>query len=99
MTGEQKHNISGLLYRLNSADAGSAWAEFIDRFAPLLMSVVCQFEYGQERSNECFLYVCEELCDQQFHRLKKFKSAGKASFDTWLGTVAINLCIDWHRKV
>ena len=78
---------------------GLAWAEFIEHFAPLLMNVVCQFEYGQERSNECFLYVCEELCDQQFHRLKKFKSAGKASFDTWLGTVAINLCIDWHRKV
>jgi len=98
MTGEQKHNISGLLYRLNSADAGSAWAEFIDRFAPLLMSVVCQFEYGQDRSNECFLYVSEKLCDQQFRRLQKFNTGGKASFNTWLGAVVFNLCVDWHRK-
>lgn len=98
MTGEQKHNVSEILYRLSSADAGSAWAEFIEHFAPLLMNVVSQFEYEQDRANECFLYVCEKLCDRQFHRLKKFNSAGKANFSTWLGTVAFNLCVDWHRK-
>ena len=98
MTGEQKHNISDLLHRLNSPDAGAAWAAFIDRYSPLIMKVLSQFEYGQDRGNECFLYVCEKLCDRQFQRLQKFNTAGTASFRNWLATVVFNLCVDWHRK-
>ena len=55
MTGEQKHNISDLLQRLNSTDASAAWAVFIDLFSALIMKTVSQFDYRQDRSNECFL--------------------------------------------
>ena len=87
-----------ILYRLNSADAGAAWAEFIDYFAPLIMNTAKQFEYEQNRVNECFIFVAEQLCDNRFQRLLKFNTAGKASFHTWLVTVVYNLCVDWHRK-
>ena len=98
MTDEQKHNISSLLHRLNSTGAGPAWAEFVDHYAPIIMSMVNQFEYGQDRSGECFLYVCEKLSDDGFGRLLKFNTRGQASFRTWLGTVLFNLCVDWHRS-
>ena len=98
MAGEQKQNISDLLHRLNSPAAGAAWAAFIDRYSAMIMKVLSQFEYGQHRGNECFLYVCEKLCDQQFQRLQKFNTAGPASFRNWLATVVFNLCVDWHRK-
>lgn len=98
MTDEQQHNISGLLQRLNSTDSGAAWAEFIDRYTPRIMNLVCQFEYEQERGSECFLYICEKLCEHRFRRLQKFNVHGKASFQTWLGAVVFNLCVDWHRS-
>lgn len=89
--------IENLLHRLNSADAGAAWAAFIDRYSGLIMKVVRQFEYGQERDTECFLHVCEKLCERRFRRLQKFDPGGDAKFPNWLGTVVFNLCIDWHR--
>lgn len=98
MTGEQNHNISDLLHRLNSAEAGAAWAEFIDRYTPQIIKIVCQFEYVQNRGNECYLFVCEKLCDHHFRRLQKFNAKGKANFNTWLGVVVFNLCVDWHRS-
>jgi RNA polymerase sigma factor (sigma-70 family) len=97
MTGTQKHSISDLLQRLNSADAGAAWVAFIDRFAPLMMKTVTQFDYRQDRSNECFVYICEKLSDQDFRRLQKFNTAGTSKFRHWLSTVVFNLCVDWHR--
>jgi hypothetical protein len=64
-----------LLYRLNSADAGAAWAEFVDYFAPLIMNTAKQFEYEQDRINECFIFACEKLCDDGFKRLLKFNTS------------------------
>ena len=87
-----------LLLGLNSADAGPAWAKFIDRFAPLIMKTARQFDYEQDRSSECFLHVCEKLCDNGFRRLLRFDPNGSATFHTWLGAVTFNLCVDWHRK-
>lgn len=90
--------IQDILHRLNSAEAGAAWAEFIDRFSPLIMSAVRQFEFQQERANECFLFVCEALCEKNFRRLLKFDTQGRARFSTWLGSVVYHLCVDWHRR-
>lgn len=89
--------IKALLHRLNGSDPGAAWAEFIDDHSPLILKVVYQFEYEQDRNEECFLYVCEKLCDDGFRRLLQFNTRGKASFRTWLGSVVFNLCVDWHR--
>lgn len=91
-------NTANLLRRLRSADAGSAWVEFLELYAPLIVGVASQFEYEQDRIHECFLYVCEQLNDAGFRRLLKFDTAGKAAFRTWLGSVVFNLCVDWHRR-
>jgi RNA polymerase sigma factor (sigma-70 family) len=87
-----------LLRRLNSVDAGAAWAEFLDRYSPLIMRVAAQIEFEQDRIDECFLYVCEKLSEDGFKRLLKFKTSGAAKLSTWLSTVVFNLCVDWHRR-
>jgi len=87
-----------LLHRLSSADAGPAWVEFLDRYSALIIQTASQFEYRQDRSSECFLYVCEQLNEDGFRRLLKFNTKRKAKFKTWLGTVVFNLCVDWHRR-
>jgi len=91
-------HVGGLLRRLKSPDAGAAWLEFLDRYAPLIMHAARQFEYEQDSVNDCFLYVCEQLNDNGFRRLLKFNTVGKATFRSWLGSVVFNLCVDWHRR-
>ena len=87
-----------LLRRLSSNDPGPAWVEFIDRYSAVIMQTASQFDRRQNRSNECFLYVCEQLYEDGFRRLLKFNTRGKANFKTWLGAVVFNLCVDWHRR-
>lgn len=90
--------IRALLHRLNSAEAGAAWAEFLDLYAQHIMGIAAQIEFEQDRLDECFLHVCEKLCENNFRRLLKFNPAGRATLRTWLGTVVFNLCVDWHRS-
>ena len=97
MANRPARTIEDLLHRLNTADAGAAWAAFIDRQSAMIMKVAAQFEYDTDRASECFLYVCEKLSERQFRRLQQFNVAGKASFNNWLATVVFNLCVDWHR--
>lgn len=94
---EKRKEVTALLQRLSSSDAGPAWVDFLDLYAPLIMKAARRFEYRQDRVDECFLYVCEQLNDSGFKRLLTFNTRGKASFQTWLGAVVFNLCVDWHR--
>lgn len=96
--GDEQQDTANLLHGLSSGDSGAAWAAFIDRYAPVIFRAVRQFEFEQERADDCFLYLCEKLCEQGFKRLLAFNTEGPASFPTWLGTVAYNLCVDWHRR-
>ena len=89
--------VADILNRLSSLDAGPAWVEFLDRYAQLIMNTANQFEYRSDRVDECFTFVCEQLNDNGFRRLLNFNTHGAAKFQTWLGTVVFNLCVDWHR--
>ena len=95
---QSDESVAQLLHRLGSHDAGAAWLEFLDLYAPLIMYTASQFEYEQSRINECFIYACEQLNDNGFRRLLKFNTGGQARFRTWLGSVVFNLCADWHRR-
>lgn len=95
---ESNSDVGKLLRRLRGADAGPAWVEFLDRYAQLIMNTAGQIEFGQDRIQDCFLFVCEKLCENGFRRLLSFNTSGNARFRTWLTTVTFNLCIDWHRR-
>jgi RNA polymerase sigma factor (sigma-70 family) len=89
---------SSLLRQLKSSEAWAAWAELLKRHGSLIMRTASQFDFEQERKNECFLFVSEKLSDDGFKRLLKYKRGRNTSFRTWLITVSFNLCVDWHRK-
>ena len=89
--------VEDVLRRLNSSDAGPAWAEFLDLYSGLIMKTASQFDCRQDQSNECFLFVCEKLVDDGFRRLLRYDTSSPCTFRTWLGTVVFNLCVDWHR--
>lgn len=96
--GSTRTPAADILRRLASADAGTAWVEFIDRYSPLIMKIAGRFEYRQGRARDCYLFVCERLCDDSFRRLLRFNPEGGSRFRTWLTTVVFNLCVDWHRR-
>jgi RNA polymerase sigma factor (sigma-70 family) len=91
-------DIRELLQRLSATGADAAWREFLARYSPLLMRVVRHYETSDVESTDCFVHVCGALSDERFRRLRAFRTDGTARFDTWLRTVASNLCVDWRRK-
>ena len=90
--------IGGLLTRLSAERADSAWAEFLERFSPLIMHVVRRYETDPGRATDCFIHVCGELSNNGFRRLLRFRPDGTARFQTWLSAVVSNLCVDWRRQ-
>ena len=89
---------ASLLSQLKTPNARAAWTEILNRYASLIMKTVSQFDYQQERKDDCFLFVCEKLFENDCKRLLNYDAKRNASFRTWLITVVFNLCVVWHRK-
>jgi RNA polymerase sigma factor (sigma-70 family) len=87
-----------LLARLSSPEAGAAWQHFLESYSSTIMLVASQFESHADRRNDCYLYVCERLCDDNFRRLMQYNPDGIARFRSWLKVVVTNLCIDFKRQ-
>jgi RNA polymerase sigma factor (sigma-70 family) len=90
--------VEQMLISLASEDWGQAWSDFLESYSPLILQVVHQFEHEEDRADECFLFVCEQLSTNRCWRLRRFKLGGPAKFSTWLRVVARNLCLDWRRR-
>jgi RNA polymerase sigma factor (sigma-70 family) len=86
-----------LLKQLRSRQPGDAWTVFLERYSPLLISVIRRFEHDQDAVEDCYLFVCEHLSRDGFRRLLRYQDDGRARFSTWLCVVTRNLCLDWHR--
>ena len=93
-----KREISDLHQRLSSDDAETGWASFLDDYGSLIYHIAGRYGHSPERVDDCFLYICEALCEDSYKRLRRFDVDGPASFKTWLRVVVNNLCIDWRRK-
>ena len=84
---------------LATANYGAAWQAFLRKYTSLILHVVRRHEADESRVMDMYLYVCEKLSESHFHRLRKFRTDGPATFSTWLTAVTRNLCIDWHRHM
>ena len=90
--------IEQILRQLTSPSADDAWGEFLEQYAAQIYQVVCHFQPDRDKASDCFQFICEQLIQNDFRRLRAFKADGAAKFSTWLRAVVRNLCIDWHRK-
>lgn len=96
MTGSDE--VEALLRDLDSAKSEFAWEKFVEDYGPVLLQVVHLFESDSESVHDCFMFICEKLVANRFHRLRKYSAREGARFTTWLHSVARNLCIDWQRS-
>lgn len=92
------HSIVELQESLRSSDAGTAWQNFLTEYSTVLYHTARAHAHDHDEAADCFLFLCEQLAQNNFRRLLKFNPKGPASFVTWLRVVARNLCMDWHRK-
>ena len=90
--------VTALLERLASGKGDAAWNEFLTGYSAVIARVIRRCGIAGHRADECFLHVCEALSEDGYHRLRRFRPDGAASFKTWLVAVAANLCIDWNRR-
>src|SRR5512135_1834446 len=91
-------SIAELLLGLGSRDPQPSWNSFLADYSALISQVVRWFGRDADEAGDCFLYVCEQLSRNRFHRLRCFHPEGRASFPTWLRAVVRNLCLDWYRR-
>lgn len=94
----ERHQVPRIVGKLRSSEAPAAWAEFLELYAPQILQIAKLFERDADRVGDCFLFVCEQLSQRRFRRLRRFRPRGEASFSTWLRVVVRNLCLDWHRR-
>ncbi|MGD8358244.1 MAG: sigma-70 family RNA polymerase sigma factor [Lysobacterales bacterium] len=97
MARAEDWSIEDLLERLATPAAGEAWKAFLRKFTPLLVSICQQYHHDEQRLRDCYLFVCEKLCDDAFARLRTYQKVQDARFSSWLRAVTANLCVDWLR--
>jgi len=96
-TSGPKRTALELVAALDSPDRDGAWRRFLERYAAQIHHIVGQSAGDADDRHDCFLYVCEKLCERRFRRLRGYRSEGSVNFRAWLGVVVANLCIDWQR--
>jgi len=93
----QGNSSTELLAQLRSRDRSKAWKQFLEVYSPVIMHIAGQYEYRSGGRNDCYLFICEKLSENDFCRLLSYQPEGSASFRSWLNVVIANLCIDWRR--
>jgi DNA-directed RNA polymerase specialized sigma24 family protein len=91
-------DIGLLQTALKSSDHEAAWVEFLECYAPIILQAVRYSIWDEERGNDCFVYVVEQLRAKRYRRLLQYRVDGGSSFSTWIRVVARNLALDWNRK-
>ena len=91
-------DISYLLSALAGPQSAKAWRQFIDSRAGQLMKIARYHTQIEDQAQDCFLHICEKLCENGFRRLLQFDEKRGVPFEAWLSTVANNLCHDWRRQ-
>ena len=96
---ERDEQIVSLLDGLAAAEARpGAWREFLDSYSSIILQVVRHYEPDDDRSGDCYVFVCEQLFRNGCRRLCRFDPNGPAKFTTWLRVVTRNLYLDWRRR-
>jgi DNA-directed RNA polymerase specialized sigma subunit len=86
----------GELLTLFQENAQSAWRLFIDRYANAIFSLIRSLGFDYDAAMDRFVFVCEKLCANDFHRLKTIRYAGShGDLTPWIRQVVKRLCINW----
>lgn len=94
----EKTWIRQFLQRLQSHESLEAWKEFLASYSCHIFEVIRLCEKDVDDIEDCFVFICEQLKNRRFRRLRQFRPDESATFSTWLSVVVRNLARDWRRK-
>ncbi len=88
------------ILQLFQTDSEKAWDVFIEKHADFIFTTLRRSGFDQDKASDCFIYICEKLCEKEFRRLKTIKYAGeKGDLMPWLKQVINHLSINWFWSV
>ena len=90
------HELEALIARIADGN-DEAWTTFVELVADLLWQVARGVERDRDAAADAFVHTCQRLRDRNGARLRTFDFRRAGRFDTWLRTVALNLCRDARR--
>lgn len=88
---------------VSRADEG-AWESFVRKYSRLIWSAVhktfrsSSFSYAREDAEDAYSGIFLSLLEDDFRRLRQFKSRNACSLSTYLTVVAVNHTIDYLRR-
>lgn len=94
---KQNEPVESLLTELADSRNSAAWRFFLRRYGPAIMSTARQHAPDPQDAQDCFIYICEKLCEDSCRRLRSFDPSRGGTFRTWLIATASNHCTDWCR--
>ena len=65
------------LLDLFHTDQEKAWDLFIEKHANFIFTNLRRTGFDHDGAMDCFVYVCEKLCEKHFRRLKTVEYAGQ----------------------
>ena len=97
MAAPPRDDLSRLIQLIRDG-SDAAWAEFVQRFSPLLLQAARTVERDRDAAADAFVFICERLRERRGARLASYDSTRPGSFETWLRAVALNLARDARRR-
>ena len=96
---EQSNPVIEQLKRLDSSEHEEAWSGFLEVYTPRILQIIRIQEQNEDNAKDCYVFVCEQLRQNRYQRLRRYCPESGASFNTWLSVVVRNLIIDWRRRI
>lgn len=90
--------LSSLLHARDDVSRERAWEQFLQRYSRLLLHTVRTRSGTYDEAMERYVFVLQQLREEEFLRLRRYTPDVSARFTTWLVVVTGRLCIDHYRK-
>jgi RNA polymerase sigma factor (sigma-70 family) len=92
-------NLASLLEARDSDARAQSWASFTRTYSDLILRAVRSYGRDHDARMDLYAHVLEELCRDDFRRLRTYSPRRAGRFSYWLAFVVRRLCVDHLRHV
>lgn len=92
------YELSQLLDHLAASTRDETLTAFVRANSKLILYVAHSFGGDHDDVMDRYAFVLEQLCRDDFHRLRGYGADARGKFTTWLVVVARRLCLDHRRE-
>jgi RNA polymerase sigma factor (sigma-70 family) len=90
--------LAQLLCATDENERQAAWSGLVESYSRLLLHFARGLGGDHDAAMDRYAFMLDRLSQDDFRRLRAYRSDNRAAFSTWLSTVARRLCIDHYRE-